>query len=218
MEKVCILIDASNFYHLVLRKLGIQEVDFDFEAFARFLAGEREIIEEGKRFYVATVRENYESKKAMSNQTTLFTRLTNQPEKWMIKTSTLRTRVEKVEVDERVTNYQKLLGLGIKEIYHKKSREKGIDVKIATDLIVGAFDKKYDVAILVSSDTDLVPAIYEVRKRFQKKVEYVGFSIPANNLYESTEPATGMIAKTDIKRVLIEADIKPFIIKNLFRK
>jgi len=218
MERVCILIDASNFYHLVLKKLGIQEVNFDFEAFSKFLAGERDIIKEGKRFYVATVRENYESKKAMSNQTTLFMKLINTPEKWVIKTSTLRTRVEKVEIDERVTNYEKLLKLGIIEIYHKKSREKGIDVKIATDLIIGAIDDKYDTAILMSSDTDLVPAIDEVRNRFQKKVEYVGFSIPKNDIYEATEPTNGMIRKTDIKRVLIEADLKPFITKTLFKK
>jgi hypothetical protein len=71
---------------------------------------------------------------------------------------------------------------------------------------------------LVSSDTDLVPAIDEVRKRFQKRIEYVGFSIPKDENYESTEPTNGMIRKTDIKRVLIAADIKPFIIKTLFRK
>ena len=120
MEKVCILIDASNFYHLVLKKIGMQEVDFDFEGFTKFLAGEREIIREGKRFYVGTVREGKESKKAMSNQTTLFTKLISVPNKWVIKTSKLRTRIEKVKIDDRVTDYKKLSKLGIKEIYHKK--------------------------------------------------------------------------------------------------
>jgi len=32
MERVCILIDAGNFYHLVLKKLKIK--DFDYDAFA----------------------------------------------------------------------------------------------------------------------------------------------------------------------------------------
>jgi len=218
MEKVCILIDSANFYHLVLKKLNIQEIDFDFGAFTKFLVGEREIIEEGKRFYVATVRENHESKQAMSNQTRLFTMLLNEEEPWQIKTSKLRTRIEEIKIDKRVTDYQKLLNLGITEIEYKKSREKGIDVKIATDLIIGAVDKKYDTAILISSDTDLVPAIDVVRNRFHKKVEYVGFSMPKNNIYDSTEPSNRMIKKTDIKRVLIEADVKPFIRKNLFNK
>ena len=34
MEKVCILIDGANFYHLVLKKLGIEEISFDFDKFA----------------------------------------------------------------------------------------------------------------------------------------------------------------------------------------
>lgn len=218
MEKVCILIDSANFYHLVLRKLNIQEVDFDFEAFINFLVGKREIIKRGKRFYVATVRENQESKRAMSNQTKLFSALLNEEEPWQIKTSKLRTRTDKIKIDKRVTNFQRLLKLGLTEIEYTRSREKGIDVKIATDLIIGAVDKKYDTAILVSSDTDLVPAIDIVRKRLQRKVEYVGFSIPEDDIYESTEPSFRMIKRTDVKRVLIETDIRPFIRKTLFSK
>ncbi|HPW56138.1 MAG: NYN domain-containing protein [Thermoanaerobaculaceae bacterium] len=41
--------------------------------------------------------------------------------------------------------------------------EKGVDVKIATDLVAMAYAGKYDVAILVSGDSDLVPAVREVR-------------------------------------------------------
>ena len=48
---------------------------------------------------------------------------------------------------------------------------------MATDIIVGAIDKKYDTAIVVSSDTDIIPAIDWVRMRLHK-VEYVGFSMP----------------------------------------
>jgi len=41
--------------------------------------------------------------------------------------------------------------------------EKGVDVKIATDLVAMAYARKYDVAILVSGDSDLAPAVREVR-------------------------------------------------------
>jgi uncharacterized LabA/DUF88 family protein len=44
-------------------------------------------------------------------------------------------------------------------VYH----EKGVDVKIAVDLLVGAYEDHYDTAILLSSDTDLIPAIRQVR-------------------------------------------------------
>jgi len=214
MERVCIIVDSGNFYHLVLKKLGIQDIDFDFEKFINFLADGREIIKEGKRFYVATVRENHESKQAMSRQTTLFTTLANS--KWVIKTSKLKTRIEKIKIDKRMVDCQKLLNLGINEIEYMRSREKGIDVKMATDLIIGAIDKKYDTAILVSSDTDLVPALDLVRLRLKTKIEYIGFSILKNDTREETKPVPRMIGKTDIQRVLVESDIRPFIIKKLF--
>ena len=42
--------------------------------------------------------------------------------------------------------------------------EKGADVKIATDLVAWAYQGLYDVAILVSGDGDLAPAVHEVRR------------------------------------------------------
>lgn len=219
MEKVCIFIDSGNFYHLVLKKLNLQEAEFDFDGFSKFLANEREIAKEGKRFYVGTVREiedGHENKKAMENQTRLFNNLI-QLGNWVIKTSRLRTRIEKIKIDDRVTNFREILKKGISEIEYKKSREKGIDVKMAVDLIAGGLDKKYDIGIVVSSDTDLVPAIDWVRKRLNKKIEYIGFSVPKNNFYEATKPIKTMIYNSDLQRVLIESDIKPFIKKNLFK-
>ena len=41
--------------------------------------------------------------------------------------------------------------------------EKGIDVKLAIDLVAGAVREEYDVAILMSTDTDLKPALEFVR-------------------------------------------------------
>ena len=50
------------------------------------------------------------------------------------------------------------------------NEEKGIDVKLAVDLVIGAVDNIYDTAIVISSDTDLVPAIKYVRKAKRKKI------------------------------------------------
>jgi uncharacterized LabA/DUF88 family protein len=51
--------------------------------------------------------------------------------------------------------------------------EKGVDVRIAVEMIRLARNNVYDIAFLVSSDTDLVPAVEEVRS-FGKEVVYVG--------------------------------------------
>ncbi len=42
--------------------------------------------------------------------------------------------------------------------------EKGVDVQIATHLVAMAYRDEYDVAILVSGDADLAPAVREVRR------------------------------------------------------
>jgi hypothetical protein len=41
--------------------------------------------------------------------------------------------------------------------------EKGVDVKIATDMVSLAYRDLYDAAILVSGDSDLAPAVQEIR-------------------------------------------------------
>ena len=55
-------------------------------------------------------------------------------------------------------------------VYH----EKGVDVNIAVDILVGTYEDLCDRIILVSSDTDLIPAVNKARGK-GKIVEYVGF-------------------------------------------
>ncbi len=212
-ERVHIYIDGGNFHHLVVKKLNIRELDFSFEDFANFLANGRSITKYGKRFYVGTVREELGNKKsveAMSKQTALFTGLLSSG--WQIKTSKLRKRVEKIIIDSRVVGYQELLKKGVQQIEFERMREKGIDVKLATDVIVGAVDDQYDTAIVVSSDGDLVPAIDWVRHRTHKKVEYIGFSIiDESPLRMDTRPLNAMISRSDIQRILVKSDLQPFI-------
>lgn len=54
-------------------------------------------------------------------------------------------------------------------------QEKGVDVHMAVDLVAGAYENLYDTALLVSSDTDLLPAVRKVRSK-NKIVEYIGFA------------------------------------------
>lgn len=58
-------------------------------------------------------------------------------------------------------------------------KEKGVDVKIAVDLVTAACDKKVKTVILCSSDSDLQPAVREIKSR-GVKVIYLGFEINPN--------------------------------------
>ncbi|MFH1620469.1 MAG: NYN domain-containing protein [Patescibacteria group bacterium] len=210
---VQIFIDGGNLHHLALKPLGIQTMDFDFDAFANFLADGRTIAEMGKRYYIGTVREkegDERSKRAMANQVRLFTELKKTA--WQIKTSKLRERTERISIDSRVTGYQAIQKKGITEIVYQTYREKGIDVKIATDLVAASLDDRCDAAIIVSSDTDLVPMIDWVRFRLKKKVEYVGFSIPdSSGKGNDVRPTQALISRTDVQRVLVESDVRRFL-------
>jgi hypothetical protein len=130
-ERVSILIDGANFYLLALNKLGIRDAQFDYDAFADFLAAGRDLSARGRRFYIGTVREregDAKSKEAMSRQTALLTRLRFGG--WETKTSKHRRRIEEIVVDERMDNYEALRECGIMTIRYERYREKGIDVSL----------------------------------------------------------------------------------------
>lgn len=51
-----------------------------------------------------------------------------------------------------------------------KTEEKGSDVNLATHLLIDGFTDQYDVAVVVSNDTDLVEPIGYVRSGLKKRV------------------------------------------------
>lgn len=51
-----------------------------------------------------------------------------------------------------------------------KTEEKGSDVNLATHLLCDAYENLFDIAIVVTNDSDLVMPIHQVRTRLGKKV------------------------------------------------
>ena len=70
-------------------------------------------------------------------------------------------------------------------------KEKGIDVSIAVDMVVAGMKNAFDVGILVSGDSDFIPAIKELQS-IGKQVEVAQFKSviswnlrkKANRVYE----------------------------------
>ena len=81
-------------------------------------------------------------------------------------------------------------------------REKGVDVKIAVDLVSFACDRKIKTAILCSSDSDLQPAIAEAKKR-GIEVIYLGFEINPNKGLTFTTNRTILIRNSEIIDAII---------------
>ncbi|MEI6507670.1 MAG: NYN domain-containing protein [Bacteroidota bacterium] len=61
------------------------------------------------------------------------------------------------------------------------AKEKMTDVNIATSIIIHAFQNKYDAAMLISGDSDLVPPIKSVHENFNNKRVFVVFPPQRHN-------------------------------------
>jgi len=80
--------------------------------------------------------------------------------------------------------------------------EKGVDVLIAVEMIRFAREDHYDSAYLISSDTDLVPAVLECR-RLGKEVIYVGSSLHGQSF--------GLTKACQRTILLQPKDVAPFV-------
>ena len=80
-------------------------------------------------------------------------------------------------------------------------REKGVDVKIGVDLVSLACDGKLKTAILCSSDSDLQPAIAELRKR-KVEIIYLGFEISPNKGLIYTCNRTILLRNSEVMEAL----------------
>ena len=173
-ERIFIIIDGSNFYHR-LKGLELKNLlKFDYEKFSKFLARKRKIVL--KKYYIGAIRTkegNPKSFELWKNQRKLIGQL-------------------------KKAGFEIGFGHMLKtDRYH----EKGVDVLMAVDLLVGAYEDLYDTAILVSSDTDLIPALDKAREK-GKKIEYIGFS---------HSPSYALIAHSGIRRLMIKEEIERFI-------
>ena len=180
-ERVAIYIDGNNFYkYLKDKEINFQKgIKFDLNKFVDFLVKDRECI--SKRYYVGIARnlDNTEkSKQIVRGQQKFLAKIENDG---------FRIKRGRVIYDEG------------------KIREKGTDVKIAIDLVIGAADDIYDTAILISSDTDLIPALKYIKYK-DKKLEYVGFS---------HAPSLGMQKFANLSILLLAEDIERFKEKKL---
>jgi len=174
--RVIILVDGSNFYHRLKEpQIAIKNpLNFSYKDFGDWLSSGKKLI--SANYYVGAVREkkgNLKSKKMLADQLKLFSKL-------------------------RASGWKIFLGYILKSDSH---HEKGVDVKIAVDLLVGAYEDLYDTAVLVSSDTDLLPAIDKARS-LGKEIEYIGFG---------HKPSFAMLKHCSCSRLLIKSDLLPFI-------
>ncbi len=150
MERVCVFIDGSNFYH-ALREQSLP-VSVDFSKFAKALVGEDRNFIHLYYYNTPLIRPqasdpSFANLDALCrNQQRFFNALRFVP-----------------NLTFRQGRFQKLPD--------GKLIEKGVDVALATDMLVLAMKDRYDTAILVSSDADYKHAIELIKFEAGKRVE-----------------------------------------------
>ncbi|MBI5620743.1 NYN domain-containing protein [Candidatus Gottesmanbacteria bacterium] len=175
MKRSIVIIDGSNFYHKLKELTFKHTSSFDYSLFTKTIAKKTTII---ARYYcigkIKADQHDAKARRMMADQQSLVTTL--QKQKFIIQ-------------------FGYLLKTG--DSFH----EKGVDVQMAVDLLKGAYRNEYDEAYLVSSDSDLIPAINEVQL-CKKSVWYIGFG---------HKPSYALIRMCQRHKLLTKNDLSPCI-------
>lgn len=187
METV-LLIDGENFKGKIkgiFKEAGKERpvwYEYDFKGLLDKVLGDLPI--DRKVFYFARVKEHEDSREK-SRQLIEEQRL-------------LKNHLEKLGLEVilsgRVRGQWEEGQNGKKTLIFK---EKGVDVKIAVDMVSLSCDKKAKEIILGSSDSDLQPAIKEVRERGSRCV-YLGFEAQPNKGLTFTTNRTLLIRNSEV--------------------
>ena len=147
-ERVSIFIDGNNLYHSLNR---IKAGKIDYGKLINELVGKRKLI--NAFYYIAPLD------------------ITSNEERYW-KHQKFLAELEKIPCFKIVLctlrKYQNPDGTFGFEV-------KGDDVYLANDMIVGAYENLYDVAILISGDEDFIPVVNTLKK-LDKKVENLYFT------------------------------------------
>jgi uncharacterized LabA/DUF88 family protein len=133
VQKVCVFIDGSNFYHGVKNQFGNTHIDF-YKLSMALCGSQRMLV----RTYYYNAPVNKEDDEEMyKSQQRFFASLD--------RTSYLTKK------------------LGRLEHRGGSVIEKGVDIFLAVDMMKYAYNNSYDVAILISSDGDFSEAVNAVK-------------------------------------------------------
>lgn len=142
--KISIFIDGNNFY------FGLKKIyedrknlsDFDFEKFCDFLANKDEIVD---IFYYNAPLDRTRNLKKYKKQQRFFWKLRKIPKFNLVLCNLLKRRIS-----------------GIDKFYYVLKED---DIHMAVDLVKGAFNDRYDKAIIISGDGDFVPAVKAAQEK-----------------------------------------------------
>jgi uncharacterized LabA/DUF88 family protein len=134
-KRVMIFIDGSNFYHSLKSTRSTAQIDFKY--LIEKLTGDRTLV---RAYYYNSPVNQVDDLEKYKRQQSFFTMLKKSVDYLEIKLGRLEKRDGKIV-------------------------EKGVDVKLAVDMVIHAAQDTYDTAILISGDGDFADAVNFVKNR-----------------------------------------------------
>lgn len=169
-EKAIVFIDGSNLYHDLLKNFG--KAKLDFEKFVQFLAGQHKLVQV---YYYNAPLNQLANLEAYQNQQKFFSALSKIP-RFEVKLGRLENRPKGPPV------------------------EKGVDVRMAVDIVTHAYSSLYDRGIIVSGDADFVPAI-KAAQDFGKRIVNVCFPKTKSFHLNQVCNETILVGKEEFERI-----------------
>ena len=141
-QRVAIFIDGSNLYHN-LKRFSIKT---KFEEIIKKVETKRKVID---IFYYTALLDKSINEEGYNEHKRFLDKIKKIPNFHVVLCNLRKVVLEDGSIDFAI---------------------KGDDVYLATDLIKGAYENLYDVAIIVSGDADFIPAIKLVQKNGKKVI------------------------------------------------
>ena len=184
MSKTLLFVDGENFLHKIKEIVSDEKIgtfkDISNIDFQKLLSSTLPKLKFSRKlFYAAKIHAHPQTRTKSIQLIELQRRL--------------KANLEKQGFEFIIAGNVRAQSIGNKIIF----REKGVDVKIAVDMVSLACDKLLDNAVLCSSDSDLQPAVSELKRRKVKTV-YLGFEAKLNKGLVYTCDETVLFRKFEI--------------------
>ena len=190
--------DGSNFYHL--SKLNYDITGIDFSKIASYMLKDDEILKKIK-YYNSPVNQQ-EDPDNYAKQLKFFEKIKKIPLLEINLGRLAKRKINKISILCQKCGLQFVESvhcpscnsiISLKEVY--KTTEKGLDVRMATDLLLDSIENNFDTALIFSGDADFSPAIEYIVSKLKKKIIYCRFPKPRTNELIKICSATRIINK-----------------------
>jgi uncharacterized LabA/DUF88 family protein len=168
IKRAVIFIDANNWYHNVKR--WVKPGTIDITKLADFISQKNDLEVVGIRWY-ASMPNRQDNELIYKNQRAFLGKLEKQGVKVITrKLQRLSTKELKKKRQDFIESWdlcdtcRTIVEESFLDISDHHQKEKGIDVWIAIDMVKEAIQNKLDVAILLSGDSDFVPAFNLIKE------------------------------------------------------